>query len=321
MNRDILLGVSFSLVLHGLVLWVGAHIQRETTRPRPLPAILDLSIIRTSTYRENPGEKGSIQKVPRRVPSPMPAPLRSRPEFAKMKQTASRNVLAERVKRTEKTIKAGKGIRKTPFSEHITAPKPIWNARVILKEMNLGSEVSERQKIPMATPRKWLMPDTEASPSGISLPVDRISDNRKPPSTKDRENKLASIGEPLSEPTKPSNKRDSGPDIRHETYVPDRGGSQIIEAVPEYAINPKPVYPKLAIRRDYEGAVTLMVEVLPDGSVREVEIFESSGHAMLDRSALKAVRKWRFRPGTKRGKPVTMKVKVPVVFRLKRDIK
>jgi protein TonB len=62
-----------------------------------------------------------------------------------------------------------------------------------------------------------------------------------------------------------------------------------------------------------------MVEVLSDGSVRNVRVLESSGHAVLDRSALKAVQKWRFRPGTRGGKPVTMNVKVPVVFRLTRD--
>ncbi|NIS67416.1 MAG: TonB family protein, partial [Proteobacteria bacterium] len=108
--------------------------------------------------------------------------------------------------------------------------------------------------------------------------------------------------------------------ISRETKGPGRPDDQIIEAVPDYAVNPKPQYPKRAVLRGQEGTVTLLVEVLLDGSVGEVEIFESSGYVILDRSALKAVRKWRFKPGTKMGKPLTMKVKVPVVFRLGKDL-
>ncbi len=97
------------------------------------------------------------------------------------------------------------------------------------------------------------------------------------------------------------------------------GDAQVIEAVPDYAVNPRPFYPRRAVLRGQEGTVTLLVEVLPDGSAGEVDIFASSGHIILDRSALKAVRKWRFKPGTKMGKPLTMRVKVPVVYRLQGD--
>ncbi len=120
--------------------------------------------------------------------------------------------------------------------------------------------------------------------------------------------------------TKPLHEGDLSSRISRETKGPGRPDDQIIEAVPDYAVNPKPQYPKRAVLRGQEGTVTLLVEVLLDGSVGEVEIFESSGYVILDRSALKAVRKWRFKPGTKMGKPLTMKVKVPVVFRLGKDL-
>ena len=102
-----------------------------------------------------------------------------------------------------------------------------------------------------------------------------------------------------------------------QASLPDQGGPPIVEAIPDYAVNPKPVYPKLAIRRNYQGTVILLVEVLADGSTNEVEVIESSGYSVLDRSAVRSVRKWRFKPGTRYGKPTAMKVKVPVVFRLK----
>jgi len=317
MNRDIVLGVSFSLALHGLLLWMAADVQREAIGLTSPPATLDLSIVKTSPHRGNPGKESTAQETPQRVPNPMPTPLRSFPEFAEMKQTTSRKALTETVKRKERTVGFADRIQKKPPSQPIPPPEPIRNARVILKAISLSRPVSETGGAALATPKQWPVPDTDVPSSGILSRADRLLDNLEPSPPSDGGNRDASIGDDQSEPPKPSNKSGLRTDIRFEASLPHRSGQQVIEAVPDYAINPKPVYPRLAIRRNYEGSVTLLVEVLSDGTVREIQILESSGHAMLDRSALKAVRKWRFKPGTRGGQPVTMKVKVPVVFRLK----
>lgn len=48
-------------------------------------------------------------------------------------------------------------------------------------------------------------------------------------------------------------------------------------------------YPRAARSRQIEGRVKLRFTLLPDGRVRESEILESSGHAILDQAALEAV--------------------------------
>jgi protein TonB len=60
--------------------------------------------------------------------------------------------------------------------------------------------------------------------------------------------------------------------------------------------------------------VVLFVEVLADGRVGQVSIKRSAGHETLDRAALEAVRTWRFEPGRREGRAVTMSVEVPVRF-------
>ncbi|MCX5823464.1 MAG: energy transducer TonB [Deltaproteobacteria bacterium] len=40
----------------------------------------------------------------------------------------------------------------------------------------------------------------------------------------------------------------------------------------------------------------------------------SAGHEILDRAALEAVSTWRFEPGRREGRAVTMSVEVPVRF-------
>jgi TonB family C-terminal domain len=99
--------------------------------------------------------------------------------------------------------------------------------------------------------------------------------------------------------------------------APARGGTEaakVIIAVPRYNENTPPIYPSVARRRGYEGVVLISAEILVDGSVGELEIKRSSGHNILDRSALKAVKKWKFEPARRMGYPVTMCVDVPVRF-------
>lgn len=83
-----------------------------------------------------------------------------------------------------------------------------------------------------------------------------------------------------------------------------------------YRANPPPVYPLIARRRGMEGVVLLRVLVAADGRVAEVEIAQGSGFAVLDQSALEAVRGWRFRPGSRGGRPVEARVEVPIRFSL-----
>ena len=86
------------------------------------------------------------------------------------------------------------------------------------------------------------------------------------------------------------------------------------DAVPRYGDNVRPTYPQLARLRGYQGVVVLLVDVLVDGRVRQVGIRRSAGHEILDRAALEAVRMWRFEPGRREGRAVTMSVEVPVRF-------
>ena len=88
-------------------------------------------------------------------------------------------------------------------------------------------------------------------------------------------------------------------------------------AAPKYRENTHPTYPWIARLRGYEGIVLISAEVSADGTVGSLRVKKSSGHAVLDRSALDAVRTWIFEPGRKMGNPVSMWVDVPVKFVLK----
>jgi TonB family protein len=80
--------------------------------------------------------------------------------------------------------------------------------------------------------------------------------------------------------------------------------------------NPKPVYPRLAIRRGIEGEVSLSVSVSSSGQVSGVTVSKPSGFSILDRAAVDSVRQWQFTPATRDGMPTAMVIDIPVQFRL-----
>lgn len=82
--------------------------------------------------------------------------------------------------------------------------------------------------------------------------------------------------------------------------------------------NPTPHYPREARDNGWEGRVLLLVKVGADGRAAGVRVNRSSGHDVLDDSALRTVWRWRFRPGTRGGVPVASSVLIPIRFRLRR---
>jgi len=64
----------------------------------------------------------------------------------------------------------------------------------------------------------------------------------------------------------------------------------------------EPKYPKLAIKRGYEGVLKLEILILKSGVVKEVFIRESTGFEILDKAGVNAAFKSKFYPLTKETK-------------------
>ena len=99
-----------------------------------------------------------------------------------------------------------------------------------------------------------------------------------------------------------------------------QASAQLVTTAPlfdaAYLNNPVPEYPAQAKRRGMEGSVMLGVVVRQDGTAKSVGIAESSGFAMLDASAKKAVSRWKFIPAKRGDETVEARVMVPIDFRL-----
>jgi protein TonB len=78
--------------------------------------------------------------------------------------------------------------------------------------------------------------------------------------------------------------------------------------------NPAPPYPYPAIRQHQEGLVLLEAVIDKTGRPLSVDIIQSSGFPLLDQSALRTVRRWKFDPAHIGFLPVQSRVVIPVRF-------
>ncbi|WP_321473633.1 energy transducer TonB [uncultured Paludibaculum sp.] len=102
-------------------------------------------------------------------------------------------------------------------------------------------------------------------------------------------------------------------------------GGDAPRPVPTKAVEPE--YSKAARDARIEGVVLLSIVVDESGLPTQIKVQRWSlkqkegGDVVedalgLDQSAMDAVRKWRFRPGQKDGKPVAVRANVEINFRL-----
>jgi periplasmic protein TonB len=76
----------------------------------------------------------------------------------------------------------------------------------------------------------------------------------------------------------------------------------------------KPAYPPLAMQARIQGTVLLQAVVAKDGTVQELRVI--SGHPLLVKAALDAVKLWRYKPYRLNDQPVEVDTQIIVNFTL-----
>lgn len=157
------------------------------------------------------------------------------------------------------------------------------------------------------------------APRSVSSPIDRPTSVPEAESGRVTDRTAGPGGKGASTQKEPR-EASTSPSSVTSSLPPGEGPSDsaLVKATPLYAHNPPPPYPPLAQQRGWEGEVLLRVVVGKDGLVRQVVPDRTSGHSLLDAAALKAVRRWRFQPARRGGRPVVDEVRVPIRFKLEK---
>jgi protein TonB len=203
-------------------------------------------------------------------------------------------------------------------------PKPVPSPK--------GSEPEPKKIEPVSAPPKVSVPSKPAvpprmksppkpKPAAVPKPAPKPESPPPPENTAPAKPEAppAHATEPSPEPLSRYSDRPGPPaETRNLSNSPEHRevGKAEESARADYLHNPKPEYPAVAKYRHWEGRVVLRVRVLADGSCGQAAVQQSSGHEVLDASALEAVREWRFVPAKRNGQPVESWVNVPINFNL-----
>jgi protein TonB len=152
-----------------------------------------------------------------------------------------------------------------------------------------------------------LAPSSGANVDSVAKPSAEPSKAKEKPLPKDKD---GTLNKPPVEITESASSINS---------VAGPANAQTVDAdyKASYLRNPKPPYPPLAVKMRLEGRVVLLAEVLPGGKAGRVSLETSSGHDILDRSALQTVKQWQFIPARKDGVVLAQVVRIPINFNLK----
>ncbi len=147
-----------------------------------------------------------------------------------------------------------------------------------------------RPPVPVEVPDDEILEDDELD-LDASLDIDEVMDLPPPPPPADDEE-----------------------DAEPEIFV-------IVETMPELigglaAIQKQIKYPPIAKKAGVEGRVIVQFVVNEQGNVVDPVVVRGIG-AGCDEEALRAVSQAKFKPGKQRGKPVKVKMSLPITFKLK----
>ena len=105
--------------------------------------------------------------------------------------------------------------------------------------------------------------------------------------------------------------------IDMQTQQPDTKAYKVVEVKPQFKGGESAMMEFIAKNVKYPQAAIVGFVVRKDGTVSDVHIKKSSGHAVLDKEAMRVVKTMpAWKPGKQKGKLVNVKCNVPINFRI-----
>lgn len=122
------------------------------------------------------------------------------------------------------------------------------------------------------------------------------------------------LDEPISDTPPPPPEEEEEEEEEPEIFV-------VVEEMPELigglgSLQQQIRYPEIARKAGVEGRVIVQFVVDEQGNVVDPQVIRGIG-AGCDEEALRVVRQAKFEPGQQRGKPVKVKMTLPITFRLR----
>ncbi len=96
-------------------------------------------------------------------------------------------------------------------------------------------------------------------------------------------------------------------------------GGEEVDSPPTPISKLPPTYPTALLSKGVGGRVMISCVIDASGQVASSTIKQSSGYSDLDKAALSAVARWKFKPAVKDGRPIKSTCSVPFNFEVKKS--
>jgi len=150
-------------------------------------------------------------------------------------------------------------------------------------------------------------PEKKVQPQPIKKPIKPVE-------------KVVKETQPKPETTKKTEPTKVEPDKTASKPKPTTSGvttQPVMVKKPAFLERPSaPNYPRVARKRGIEGVAMYEIWLDQNGNQVKQVLISSSGATMLDKSALDAIKKWKFSPHTVGNQTVAHRVQIPVRFKL-----
>ncbi|MCW8886265.1 MAG: TonB family protein [Motiliproteus sp.] len=332
----------FSVLAHLLLfLWV---MDNELPRPvwsQPLPTESTISIQLQAYQAPAPVPSSTVNPVPpapppevSKVVEPLPLPLPVIPEPA-TKVVPPAKPLSIIPPKPSKAVKTVNTEARTAIPP---APQPLKPAKVVpvpkVKQTTVKKTIKKEENKKVLVNKKPITKKTIAKKvaAKVSKPVsqERVQQPVKKvvkPRPKNPVVKVKTVPKPVPAATpntakkvtdKRFSKNVSGLEVAKKTTSPSASTAPLILSKPDYLQPPaQPRYPARSKRRGEQGTVWLRILLDSAGVIKNLMVKSSSGFDRLDKSALEAAAKWKFKPAVVDGSGRDAWLEVPVHFKLR----
>ncbi|MGH1440695.1 MAG: energy transducer TonB [Cellvibrionaceae bacterium] len=220
----------------------------------------------------------------------------------------NRDEAAEQVsdRKIEKKIKP-KSVSK-PLSKPVLKQKPLPQVEMVSEPIEVESE-ENNEKENKESKEKYTVPN-EAEIGDIAV-ADIEENDLKASDPKTSDIKTSDI---KTSDIKTSDIKTS--DIKNK-HVKTQKSTKFIVYKPSLSAPPvPPIYPNVARKKKQQGTVWLDVSLDVLGRQQELTVHKSSGVALLDKAAIKAVTQWKFADIQQNHQASHVKIRIPIEFLL-----
>ena len=235
-------------------------------------------------------EEGAAATKPSENPSAGPAPEQQQTEIAS---------LQKRIEEGGAATKPSENPSAGSAAEQQLAPLPSL-------EIKPGTASTPEQPTRAPSPASTSTPEQPTSAPSFAAPLVQPARTPSPPEIKPEQ-----VEETTPRPRQPKRQKIAAiAAITTPQVAGSPGGTMSISSSRAATYAPKPEYPSEARTRHITGSGVCVVDVDPgSGNVTGASMAQSTGNPILDDSAVRTFRKWRFKPGT------VSRVRIPVEFR------